>query len=94
MPKDIKEMDIDDENIKYSILGFKIFSEYIFALGLYYNSKYVKNEEFYIKYIKFVNETAVEFNKIVKITSDINIPNDYIIEMINDVKKLRHKDLL
>ncbi|BFI73159.1 hypothetical protein YN1_1460 [Nanoarchaeota archaeon] len=84
-----------DINLDYSILGFKVGLEPIFAISLYYNAKYIKKEDFYIKYIDFVNDLAIRVNKnIIDIVEDKKVNEDTLIEFSKDLKKLRNEGIL
>lgn len=94
--KNYREIVIPEKiNLDYAIIGFKAGLEPLFALSLYYNSKYLKNKEFYLKYANFINNLAIEVNRnIVNIVEEKRVDDEILMEFSNDIKKLRNESIL
>jgi len=94
-PKEIEIKDINvDEHFDEILLGVKIALEPIFALALFYNSKYINELEkskFFVNYVKFVNRLAVKINKIIDILEINRVDGDVLQDFIKEIKKIRYK---
>jgi len=90
----IEDIKLDKDSLNELVLGVKVGLEPLFALALFYNSKYTKDTEFYINYIKFVNDLAVNVNKIVDILENREVENNVLLEIAEDIRKIRNEGLL
>jgi hypothetical protein len=91
---EIKEIKYDRDSLNKIVLGVKIGLEPLFALALFYNSKYAGNLEFYINYVRFVNKLAVQVSKIIDILENEKVEREVLLEIAKDIRKVRNEGLL
>jgi hypothetical protein len=87
-----KEIMVSEINKDYLNLGIKIGLQPIFALALFYNAKYVEDWDFYSRYVEFVNELAVQFNKLFSLIEEKPVENETLSKAIEIIEQIRNEN--